>query len=281
MPKLKDVSNYREWSTVIQSILWSLLLWDIGRSVEVMSLGFDKAGCKISKLCDKEKWDSSSTIEDTILNPDQSWLKREAEVSLFILCTIEFTLLDNINPSSTSKQLRDHLYSQDREKDFTLRPNSFMHLMTSKLNKYPSVKEYQLNFKSSSQKLYDCVAPLPKDLQLTAFFHGVEEGYTQWAFAKRSTIQNKAKHKDLLTIKDCTIDFLGQSRVKVTAEAQAQTASTVNNSCRNSGTRCAFYKEKRYEKDNCWKNHPEKRSTRFKHQDSTNHPSINPNSTDD
>lgn len=206
--KLKVVSNYKEWSTVITSILWSYLLLDIGSGVELMPLRSDEAGCKISKIYDREKLDSSSKIANTILNADQSWLNSEAEVRLFILCAIEFLPIDHINPSSTSRQVRDYLYSQDGEKVFTLRQNSFIHLMTIKLNEDPSVKEYQLIFKSSLRKLHDSVASPPKDLQLTAFFHKVEETYTQSVFAQRLIIQDKAKHEDILTIKHCTVDLL-------------------------------------------------------------------------
>ncbi len=99
--------------------------------------GSDKAGDETSKTSGKGKSGSSCTIADTALSPGQSWLKRDAEASSFILCTIEFALLDDIDASSTSKQLWDYLQSQYGEKGFTLRHNLFIHLMTTKLNEYP------------------------------------------------------------------------------------------------------------------------------------------------
>ena len=119
----------------------------------------------------KEKSDSTNMA----LSPDQSWLKRDSEAISFILCTIEFAILDDIDASSTSKQLWNYLQSQYGENDFNLRHNLSIHFMTTKPNKYPSVEEYQLNFKSKLQKLHESGAPLPKDLQLAAFLHGVEE----------------------------------------------------------------------------------------------------------
>ena len=175
VPKLKRASNYRAWSTVIRSVLRSYLLWDIVSVVDVMPPRSDKVGDETSKTCDKEKSGSSSTIADTALSPGQSWLKREAEASSFILCTIEVALLDDIDARSTSKPLWDYLQSQYGEKGFTLRRNLFIHLMTTTLNEYPSVEEYQLNFKSTLWKLHESGASLPKDLQFAAFLHGVEE----------------------------------------------------------------------------------------------------------
>ncbi len=105
VPKLKGASNYRAWSTVIRSVLRSYLLLDIVSGVKVMPPRSDKVSDETSKTCDKEKSVSSSTIADTALSPGQSWLKREAEASSFILCTIEFALLDDIDAKSTSKQL--------------------------------------------------------------------------------------------------------------------------------------------------------------------------------
>ena len=178
-----------------------------------MPPGSDKTGDETSKASGKEKSGSSSTSTDTALSPGQSWLKRDAEASSFILCTIEFALLDDIDASSISKQLWDYLQSQYGEKGFTLRHNLFIHLMTTKLNGYPSFEEYQLNFKSTLRKLHESEAPpLPKDLQLAAFLHGVEETYGQWAFAKRSTIRSKAKEEDLPTVDDLTAELLDESR---------------------------------------------------------------------
>ena len=219
-----------------------------------MPPGSDKAGDETSKTSGKGKSGFSSIIADTALSPGKSWFKRDAEASSFILCRIEFAILNDINASSTSKQLWDDLQSQNREKSFTLRQNLFIYLMTTKLNEYPSVKEYQLNFKSILQKLYESGAPLPKDLQLAAFLHGLEETYSQWAFAKRFTIRSKAKDKDLLTIEDLTAKLLDESRITIAAEAKALSASRANNGCRNSdrpNTRCTFCKKEVHDEDNC------------------------------
>ena len=281
VPKLNGASNYRAWSTVIRSVLRSYLLWS---GVEVMLPGSNKAGDETSKISDKEKSGSSSTSSDTALSPGQSWLKRDAKASSFILCTIEFALLDDIDASSSSKQLWDYLQSQYREKGFTLRHNLFIHLMTTKLNEYLSVEEYHLNFKSTLQKLHENGAPLTKDLQLAAFLHGVEETYSQWAFAKRSTIRSKAKDEDLPTIDDLTAELLDESRITVAVEAKALAASRANNSRRNSNkvrTRCTFCEKEGHEEDNCWRKYFEKRPARFKNQDSTNQASINQDFSDD
>ncbi len=77
--------------------------------VEVMPPRSDKAGDETSKTSSKRKSSSSSTIADTALSPGQSWLKRDAEASSFILCMIKFALFDDIDASSTSKQLWDDL----------------------------------------------------------------------------------------------------------------------------------------------------------------------------
>ena len=103
VPKLNGASNYRAWSTVIRSVLRSYLLWDIVSGVEVMFPGSDKAGDETLKISGKEKSGSSSTSSDIALSPGQSWLKSDAEVSSFILCTIKFALLDDIDASSISK----------------------------------------------------------------------------------------------------------------------------------------------------------------------------------
>ncbi len=156
--------------------------------------------------------------------------------------------------------------------------------MTTKLNEYPSVEEYQLNFKSTLRKLHESGAFLPKDLQFAAFLHGVEETYSQWAFAKRSTIRSKAKDEDLTTIEDLTAELLDESHITVVAEAKALAASRANNDRRNSDrprTRCTPREKERHEEDNCWKKHLEKRPARFKHHDTTDHSSINQESMDD
>ena len=111
VPKLNSASNYRAWLTVIRSVLRSYLLWDIVSGVEIMPPGSDKAGDETSKISGKEKSGSSSASSDTALSLDQSWLKKDAKDSLFILYTIEFALLNNINASSSSKQLWDYLES--------------------------------------------------------------------------------------------------------------------------------------------------------------------------
>lgn len=73
--------------------------------VQIILPGSNKAGNKTSKISDKEKSGSSSISSDTSLSPGQSWCKRDVEASLFILYTIKFALLDNIDASSIFKQL--------------------------------------------------------------------------------------------------------------------------------------------------------------------------------
>ncbi len=156
--------------------------------------------------------------------------------------------------------------------------------MTTNLNEYPSVKEYQLNFKSILQKLHVSGAALPKNLQLAAFFHGMEETYSQWSFAKRSTTRSKAKDEDFPIIEDFTAELLNGSLITVAAEAKALAASKVKNGRKNGDrprTKCTFCEIEENKEDNWWKNHLKKCPTRFKLQDSTNHASINQDSTDD
>ena len=126
--------------------------------------------------------------------------------------------------------------------------------MTTKLKEYPSVEEYQLNFKSTLQKLHESGAPLPKDLQLASFLHGVEETYSQWAFAKRSTIRSKAKDEDLPTTEDLTAELVDESRITIAAEAKALAGSRANNGRRNGDrprTRCTFCEKEGHDEDNC------------------------------
>ena len=163
LPKLNGASNYGEWSTIIRSVLQSYFLWDIMSGVEVMPPRSDKAGGEISKISGKEKSSFSNTSSDIVLSPDQFWLKRDVKASSFISYIIEFSFLDNIDASSSSKLLYDYLQSQYREKGFTLWHNLFIYLMTTKLNKYPFIKEYQLNLKLILQKLHKSGAPLVKD----------------------------------------------------------------------------------------------------------------------
>lgn len=198
-----------------------------------MFLGSDKAGDKISKIFGKERSGSSNTSSDTALSPSQSWLKRDAKTSSFILYTIDFAPFNNIDASNISKQLWDYLQSEYREKDFILRHNLFIYLITTKLNKYSSVEEYQLNFKPTLEKLYKSGVPLPKDLQLASFLYGVKETYSQWVFAKRFTIQSKAKNEVHLTIDNFIAECLDKSQIMIAVEAKALAASRAKNSCRN------------------------------------------------
>ena len=126
--------------------------------------------------------------------------------------------------------------------------------MTTKLNKYPFVEKYQLNFQSTLRKLHKIGVPLPKDLQLAAFLYGVEETYSQWAFAKRFTIWSKAKDKDFPTVDNLTTKLLDKLRITVAVKAKALAASRANNGRRNSDrprTRCIFCELEGHEKDNC------------------------------
>ena len=110
----------------------------------------------------------------------------------------------------------------------------------------------------------------------------MEETYSQGAFAKRSTIQSKAKEEDLPTVDDLTAELLDETRIAVAVKAKALAASKANNGRRNGDrprTRCKFCEKEGHEEDNCWKKHPEKRPARFKHQDFTDQASTNQDST--
>lgn len=187
MPKLNGGSNYKAQLTVIKFILRFYLLWDIVSGVKVLFLGFDITSNKTLKTSGKEKSGFSNTSTNTALSLSQSQLKKNAKASFFILCMIEFVFFDNIT-SNIFKQLWDYPKSQYKKKNFILWHNLFIYLITTKLNKYFSVKEYQLNFKLTLQKLYKSGAFLPKNLQLTAFFHRIEEIYSEQVFVKCSTI---------------------------------------------------------------------------------------------
>ena len=189
-----------------------------------------------------------------------------------------------MNASSTSKQLWHYLYSHHGEKNFSLRHNLFIHLITTKLNEYPSVEEYQLNFKLTFQNLHESGALESKNLQLAAFFHGLEKTYSQWLFAKRSIIQSKAKDEDFLTIDNLTTELLDESWITVGTQVKALAASKANTGRRNCDrprTLCTFCRKEKHEEDNCWKKHTQKHSARFKHQESIDHVSIHQDSTDD
>lgn len=125
--------------------------------------------------------------------------------------------------------------------------------MTTKLNKYLLVKEYQPNFKSILQKLHEDRVLLLKVLQFVTFFHGVEEIYNQWAFTKCSNIQNKVKDEDLPTIDNLIAKFFDKSRIMIAVEAKTLAASRANNGCRNGDrprTSYIFYKREGYKEDN-------------------------------
>ena len=71
-------------------------------SIKIIPPGLDKAGDKASKISGKEMSGSSSISSDIALSLRQSWLKRDTKASSFILYTIEFALLNNIDASSSS-----------------------------------------------------------------------------------------------------------------------------------------------------------------------------------
>lgn len=144
--------------------------------------------------------------------------------------------------------------------------------------------EYQLHFQSKLQKLHEGATTLPKDIQLSAFFYGMEEKYSQWLYAKRSYIQSKAKDGDLLTIEDLTAKLLHESHIRIAADVKAPAVSNTANGCRISKklrTRCIFCEKEGHEEDNCWKKYSKQRPARMKHQDFIDHSSINQAITDD
>lgn len=106
----------------------------------------------------------------------------------------------------------------------------------------------------------------------------MKETYSQWVFAKYSTILSKAKDKNFLTIDILTVKLLNKSDITVVVETKALAAFRTNNSHRKDDklrTRYTFYENKGYKEDNCWTKYPKKCTSRFKHQDSTNKTSIN------
>ncbi len=137
LPQLNYGSNNRVWSTVIRSVLRSYLSWDIVSSVEIIAPAYYKASDETSKISCKERFGSCNIIADTALSLSLFRLKRDAESCSFILYTIEFAPLDDIDASSTSKQLWDYQQSKYRERIITLRKNLFIHLVIIKLNEYP------------------------------------------------------------------------------------------------------------------------------------------------
>lgn len=73
--------------------------------VEVMPLMSDKPGDKTSKTSGYQKPGFSTIIADITQSQGQSWLNGDAEATLFILYTVEFSLLDDIDANGTSKLL--------------------------------------------------------------------------------------------------------------------------------------------------------------------------------
>ena len=95
--------------------------------------------------------------------------------------------------------------------------------MTSKLSDFNTLQYFQIDFTLTLSKLHESGEPLPRDLQIAAFLHGVEETYSQWAFAKRSTIRGKGAGDPLPTVDNLTAELMDESRVNVRAKATALT----------------------------------------------------------
>ncbi|MCJ1344015.1 hypothetical protein MMC31_002215 [Peltigera leucophlebia] len=102
------------------------------------------------------------------------WHKKNAEAMALFVCNIDPDLLDEIHVDDTTKAIWDHLRNQFGERGFTLRHTLFIHLMTSKLSDFNALQDFQIDFKSTLSKLHENGEPLPKDLQIAAFLHGVE-----------------------------------------------------------------------------------------------------------
>lgn len=151
--------------------------------------------------------------------------KKNAEAIALFVCNIDPDLLDEIHVDNTAKAIWDHLRNQFGERGFTSRHTLFIHLMTSKLSDFNTLQDFQIDFKSTLSKLHESGEPLPKDLQIAAFLHGVEETYSQWAFAKQSTIRGKGADDSLPTVDDLTAELMDESRANVRAEATALTVT--------------------------------------------------------
>ena len=143
------------------------------------------------------------------------WHKKNAEAIALFVCNIDPDLLDEIHVDDTAKAIWDHLRNQFGERGFTLQHTLFIHLMTSKLSAFNTLQDFQIDFKSTLSKLHESGEPLPKDLQIAAFLHGVEETYSQWAFAKRFTIRGKGTDDPLPTVDDLTAELMDKSRANV------------------------------------------------------------------
>ena len=97
--------------------------------------------------------------------------------------------------------------------------------MTSKLNNFNNLQDFQINFKLTLSKLYDSGKPLLKDLQIAALLHGVEKTFNQWAFAKQFTIRGKRTDDPLPTVDDLTAKLMDKYRANVWGEATSLIAT--------------------------------------------------------
>ena len=219
------------------------------------------------------------------------WHKKNAEAIALFVCNIDPDLLDEIHVDDTAKAIWDHLRNQFGERGFTLRHTLFIHLMTSKLSDFNNLQDFQIDFKSTLSKLHESGEPLPKDLQIAAFLHGVEETYSQWAFAKRSTIRGKGTDDPLPTVDDLTAELMDESRANVRAEATALTATRggygqsrgrgnphgrggrgrrggAPTSSQRSKLKCTHCKLEGHLEESCWKKYPKKAPNRNKSNES-------------
>lgn len=93
--------------------------------------------------------------------------------------------------------------------------------MTSKLSAFNTLQDFQIDFKSTLSKLYKSGELLLKDLQIAAFLYKVEETYSQWAFAKQSTIRGKRTNNPLPIVDNLTVKLMDKLQANVWTKATA------------------------------------------------------------
>lgn len=67
----------------------------------------------------------------------------------------------------------------------------FVHLITSKVSGFKTIKVYYANFQITLDKLRSSRDTLPDNLKLAAYLHGIEESYPDFASANRSVARTK------------------------------------------------------------------------------------------
>lgn len=219
--KLKGVSNYWPWSMVINSLFRSKHWWNNVNSEKKeleppTKLNSSNSSILVSFL--KE----TSTISDEKDKNDPkfvellaNWQKKNAKAIAMFVYNIDRKLLDEIHFNNIAKTIWDHLWNQFGKWSFTLRHTLFIHLMSSKLSNFNNFQNFQIDFKSTLNKLHKSSKPLPKDLQIVGFLHEVEKTYSQWLFAKQSTIRGKETDDSLLTVDDLTAEFMDKLQANV------------------------------------------------------------------